>query len=107
MDTPSADSLCDQLTALVTEGPGDVPGALAKVNAILREFDAIASDDSYLREKVITARSNCEAWFSPRKWKNDGEDGARLRRTLLTDIANLRKAVGTRDARKSAQSTRH
>lgn len=87
MNQLEAETLCKELEQLISKGPGANPQALARVEAITRQFSLVAEYGGYIHEKSRHVLFDFQTWFSPRKWQKYGEDKAKY--ALYQSISKL------------------
>jgi hypothetical protein len=87
-----AESLCAELDELASCRPGQNDPALSKVRGIL----GLLRDQPQLdvRGKATDLEEYFKVWFSPRRWRRQGE--LRAMQALKAAIYELKSAVQTR-----------
>ena len=65
-------AICDELTKLISLGPGANDSALKRARGILSQCTRGAND--YIREKGDEVGKDFQLWFTPRRWKRFGNE---------------------------------
>ena len=90
MDHEQAEATCDELRKLISLGPGKNDSALNKARGILSQCPRDAN--GYIREKASEVEHDFQLWFTPRRWKQFGDELS-FRARLNGSIEKLSNAL--------------
>ena len=93
MDQGSALALVKEMRDMVGDAPAPIYDSANRLKKIAFALNASRDVTGYFREKVVAAVEFTGIWCSERKWRQWGDDPARLHGIVLGNLSRLEDVI--------------